>query len=453
MNKLILVNYSVGGIKTLEKKISLSFYKKTYRKGDNVAGYNVKGIYGMNGSGKSAIVTSVIILKNLLINPGYLNNPLVQKNLDEMVNKKRQELVIEVDFLSIVDDATELYRYKVIVARDDAGKFTIRYENMMIRPYSANKENWNTVFEVKNGSIIKVARNTDIIFEEEIKSKTVNILGKVSLCSIFMEKYFSRKIEVSDNNGKLFQGLCELFFLGEQLQVYMDKSDDHTDYFLCDYLYLDNKDNKSGISEFLKNLIEKNKEQLSVVSVGQNRLLKSQYEMFEETVKKMCSFIRIFKNDLLDIDIEKKEDKDSYICNLVMVYKDYSISAEFESSGIKKLINLYVYLNEMVNGGIVFIDEFDSNLHDVYLCALLEYLMEYGTGQLCFTTHNVGPMDILKKNKKSIDFLSVDQTIYQWTKSGNYSPSKLYRGGMIEGSPFNVDSIDFIGVFESKGDN
>ena len=25
--------------------------------------------------------------------------------------------------------------------------------------------------------------------------------------------------------------------------------------------------------------------------------------------------------------------------------------------------------------------------------------------------------------------------------------SKLYRNGMIEGSPFNVDSIDFIGVF------
>lgn len=105
----------------------------------------------------------------------------------------------------------------------------------------------------------------------------------------------------------------------------------------------------------------------------------------------------------------------------------------------------------MVNGGIVFIDELDSNLHDVYLCALLEYLMEYGEGQLCFTTHNIGPMDVLKKNKKSIDFLSVDHKIYSWTTSGNYSPSKLYRNGMIEGSPFNVDSIDFIGVFERRG--
>lgn len=110
---------------------------------------------------------------------------------------------------------------------------------------------------------------------------------------------------------------------------------------------------------------------------------------------------------------------------------------------------VHFHLNEMVEGGIVFIDEFDSNIHDVYLCALLEYLMEYGKGQLCFTTHNVGPMDVLKHHKKSIDFLSEDHEIYSWTTSGNYSPSKLYRNGMIEGSPFNIDSIDFIGIFGS----
>ena len=106
----------------------------------------------------------------------------------------------------------------------------------------------------------------------------------------------------------------------------------------------------------------------------------------------------------------------------------------------------------MVNGKIVFIDELDSNLHDVYLCALLEYLMEYGKGQLCFTTHNIGPMDILKKNKKSIDFLSSNHKVYSWTVNGHYSPAKMYREGMIEGSPFNVDSIDFIGIFESEED-
>ena len=141
------------------------------------------------------------------------------------------------------------------------------------------------------------------------------------------------------------------------------------------------------------------------------------------------------------IEIDKASAKELHPNNRQRVLRAIAI---YESTGIKKLIQLFVYLREMVKGGIVFIDEFDSNLHDVYLCALLEYL---GEGQLCFTTHNVGPMDILKQYNKSIDFLSEDHKIYPWTKRGNYSPSKLYRNGMIEGNPFNIDSIDFIGVF------
>ena len=132
-----------------------------------------------------------------------------------------------------------------------------------------------------------------------------------------------------------------------------------------------------------------------------------------------------------------------------MKYEGYSIDAEYESTGIKKLMALFPFFQKMADNSIVFIDELDSNLHDVYLCALLEYFMEYGRGQLCFTTHNIGPMDVLKRSKKSIDFLSNDGKVYSWTTSGNYSPSKLYRNGMIEGSPFNVDSVDFLSIFQT----
>ena len=203
------------------------------------------------------------------------------------------------------------------------------------------------------------------------------------------------------------------------------------------------KSKDSILNDFVKTDVD----YLNVITVTENIVNKDMYKYFENTVRDLYKFIHIFKTDLNNIEIDRKEDHDTYICNLIMVYASYKIYAEFESTGIKKLIKLYAYLREMVQGGSVFIDEFDSNLHDVYLCALLEYLMEYAQGQLCFTTHNVGPMDILKQHKKSIDFLSADSKIYPWTTNGNYSPSKLYRNGMIEGSPFNVDSIDFIGVF------
>lgn len=74
MQLIYLINYSVKGIKSLDEDVKLSFYKKTISKNPDMNGYNIKGIYGMNGSG---IVTSVKILKNILTDSGYLNNPII----------------------------------------------------------------------------------------------------------------------------------------------------------------------------------------------------------------------------------------------------------------------------------------------------------------------------------------------------------------------------------------
>ena len=198
--------------------------------------------------------------------------------------------------------------------------------------------------------------------------------------------------------------------------------------------------------EFMQTLEDGFKEFFA--NMGNKDILKAEYLLpiyIDELLQAGRVSVKVLDTNDKWFGVTYKEDKDYVVRSFAKLIED----AEYESTGIKKLIQLFAYLNEMVEGGIVFIDEFDSNIHDVYLCALLEYLMEYGKGQLCFTTHNVGPMDVLKHHKKSIDFLSEDHEIYSWTTSGNYSPSKLYRNGMIEGSPFNIDSIDFIGIFGS----
>ena len=451
MKDIFLVNYSVKGIKTLDKLVSLSFYKKTVSKLDDTQEYNVKGIYGMNGSGKSGIVTSVDILKNILINPGYLSNPIVQKNLDEIINKKLGELFIEADFIEGFGKILLYFRYKVILSKNKVGKYTISFEKLSFNKATSKNETMETVFEVVNGEVQSILKIDDKIFSEKILKCTINLLENTSMCALFYEKILISSIEENKKHKNLFFiSLCTLFIFGKKLHVYLDEADDHREYFINDTLwFMDETENNATETDILmKHFLGTDAELLNVIRVSENVVDKDMYEYFRTTVKKLYEFIHIFKSDLKDIEIDRKEDHNDYICNLIMVYDSYRIYAEFESTGIKKLIKLYAYLREMVQGGIVFIDEFDSNLHDVYLCALLEYLMNYAEGQLCFTTHNVGPMDILRQHKKSIDFLSIDGSIYSWIKSGHYSPSKLYRNGMIEGSPFNVDSIDFIGIFE-----
>lgn len=457
MKDIYLLSYSVKGIKTLDQLVSLSFYKKTILKDPDTQEYNVKGIYGMNGSGKSGIVTSVEILRNLLIDPGYLNNPIAQKNLDAIINKRTKELFIEADYMVKAGMRVMLFRYTVILSKDAAGKYTISYERLANKKVTSKSESMETIFEVSGGEIVFIyGRKEQDEFSSAVLKKTMNLLPTASMCALFYEKFLVPAMNDYQNKiNILWASIYILYFFGKKIHVYLDQSDDHREYVTRNSLecYDDSEKYKVEINSLINSFLKMDNDCLNVISDTGNIVSKKMYGDFEKTIHKLCKFLHIFKPDLQDIRIDKKDNRDLWICDLVMIYESYNIHAEFESTGIKKLIKLFAYLNEMVHGGIVFIDEFDSNLHDVYLCALLEYLMEYGEGQLCFTTHNVGPMDVLKQHKKSIDFLSEDHKVYPWTKSGNYSPSNLYRRGMIEGSPFNVDSIDFIGVFGSGGED
>ncbi len=451
MKGIYLINYSVKGIKALDEWIHLSFYKKSISKNFSVRKYNIKGIYGTNGAGKSGIMTSFKILRSLILDITYLNNPLVQKQLDEIVNKKTKTLEYKVDFLINYEDGLRLYNYQIQISKNDLYNWGISEESLRFKKATSHRADMRLMFEVDNSEIVFLS--TDNKMAKSLIEQTKNLLSTATLCAMAVNlarrikdnRYFDMLI----NNGILFLSL-----FGFSIFVYLDSEDDHTDYFINEIV---NQERESVQFDKIFELIEhkgKLKSQLpQLISVTSMSIPEKNILDFEKQVADLEVFLKIFKKDLLKIDIEKKKDKDTFRCELVMNYEGYSVNAEFESTGIKKLIRLFSYLQKMVEGNIVFIDELDSNLHDVYLCALLEFLMEYGKGQLCFTTHNIGPMDILKQNNNSIDFLSVNKNVYSWTKNGNYSPSRLYKNGMIEGSPFNIEPFDFIGAFNYEEDD
>lgn len=449
MKDIYLVSYSVSGIKTIDQLVTLSFFKKTITANPDTQDYNVKGLYGINGSGKSGIIASVDILKNLLVNPGYLNNPLSQKHLEAMINKKTGKLFIRAEYIARQCEELQFFRYEVTLTQETSGKYVISVEELTSRKATSKRDSMETIFKVSDGELVAFKKNEETSLLNDIQKKTINLLATASMSALIYSdrliSYFCFFNSLEKKIGNPFFSLIQLGRLGRKLYVYLDASDEHKEYFMNE----PERKNPSS-NTLMKQFSETNNSQFHMINVAENSVSKIWYDNFEKTVRKLYDFLRIFKSDLKGIEIDRKEDHDNYVCSLIMVYDSYKIHAEFESTGIKKLIRLFAYLKEMVGGGIVFIDEFDSNLHDVYLCALLEYLMDYGEGQLCFTTHNVGPMDVLRHHKKSIDFLSEDHKIYPWTTNGNYSPSKLYRSGMIEGSPFNVDSIDFISVFSPE---
>ena len=435
---LYLLSLNISGIKNIEKEIRIDFYKKTIDKNFNPDNYRIKAIYGENGSGKTGIVTAVQILREIILNSNYLNESSNQTFLEEIVNKKTHLLHLECEFFRTYSKTMQVYQYSVEVSNKKADRFVLVNEKLSQKIITSKNAKYDLIYECKNGELQYYKGTPSLL--EDLKGYTANLLSKSTFAS-FSLGYFLQLGQKDVERIQLGVPAISVFILGLSMVARLESEDQHLT-FLIQASMKDNLIDKE-VLKTIYDLIYKDNQENSVTS---QRISKTKFKEYKNKIKQMERFLQLFKNDIKSVDIEKQEDKDFYRCRLLINYEGYRVDQEFESTGIKKLIRLFESLQAAANGDIVFIDEMDSNINDIYLCKLIEFMMLYGKGQLCFTTHNTSPMAVLKKGKKSIDFLSNDNRIVPWTTNGNYQPDSLYKQGMIAYLPFNIEAEDFIGV-------
>mgnify|MGYP004471762421 CR=1 FL=1 len=432
-----MLKLRVCGIKNIERPVEINFYKKTINNDFDPEKHRIKAIYGENGSGKTAIIQSVKILQNLLIDKSYLADNDTQRSLVEIVNKKIGKGFIETEFYTNLEDEKYIFRYYVSFTVKDDERIYITEEHLEQKNGKYSKNSYSTVFHTQGGGLLEFG---DPEMYEFFKDKTQNLLDKQTFATCLIDR---RDIPQKYRTNEQFLFQMILFIFAMSLSISIDAEDSHASYVMRKKI---NEIDETSIENFGMDFINQVKEKV-LTSRGDERLIpKKIYASYEEQVRRLCEFVKIFKPELVDIEIEKKDYDQFYKCNLKMVYEDYTLDKEFESRGIKKMMDLFNYLNTASNGGIVFIDELDSNINDVYLDKIIEYFVYYGRGQLCFTSHNLSPMTVLKRNKNAINFISSINTVHTWTKKGNLSPENAYKNGFIEDSPFNVDPSDFLGI-------
>lgn len=439
-----LRNISIKGIKNLCNEVELVFSKKEIQKFSELRNYNIKTIYGPNGSGKTALVHAFQVLRDIIIANGYLYDPDNAKYLYELMNKVCKTIEIKADFFHAnEDEKPTIYTYEIKIAYKNSS-FEIVYEKYAKKTSEYAKE--KIIVESVNGGFVAYD------LEKSLKDKFTNLLKKRSFAEIFLELF---KKDLDDNDEITvdlqagFKSIEPLYQFVFGTRVILDSKDNH-------FPALTHTTEK--LLEVLK-FRQENKELIKIAEeTGYNTKLLTEVELkdYKEEAKKKEKFIKLFKPNIKAIKVESKlvktseEEEDVYTVNDFIDYGDYSIDIELESVGIKKLMNLYTSLKHLSIGGILVIDELDSHINDVYLVKLIEYISEYSNGQLIFTTHNVSPMESLKSKKNSIDFMSISGKLTSWTQIGNYSPSKLYKKGMVQGLPFNIEAEVFLGVFSNE---
>lgn len=435
-----LRNISIKGIKNLCNEVELFFSKKEIKNFTELRNYNIKTIYGPNGSGKTALVHAFQVLRDIIIENGYLYDPDNAKYLYELMNKVCRTIEIKADFFHAKEGGKpEIYTYEINIAYKNAS-FEIVYEKYAKKASEYAKE--KIIIESENGGIVSYD------LEKSLKDKFTNLLKKRSFAEVFFEMFrkgFDDHGEIDVDLEKGFKAIEPLYQFVFGTRVILDAKDNHIPAL-------------THTTEKLLDILKFRQENQELVKVaeetGYNTKLLSEEELkdYKEEAKKKTTFIKLFKPNIKNIKVESKlvkssQDEAVYTVNDFIDYGDYIIDIELESVGIKKLMNLYASLKHLSIGGILVIDELDSHINDIYLVKLIEYISEYSKGQLIFTTHNVSPMETLKSKKNSIDFMSMSGKLTSWTQIGNYSPVKLYKKGMVQGLPFNIEADAFLGVF------
>lgn len=429
-----LLSITLSGIKNIEKPVTLNFYKKTIDKNFDPVKYRVKAIYGENGAGKTALITGINIFREIILKNTYLADSANQRLLSELINKKSNCFSFECEYLIQNDQLLQVFRYSFSIAKNESARFKLCSEKLEKKNGNSANNVYHMVFSIEKGDIVEGKFGTR---DEYIRKAAINLLKERP----FIRATLGELTENIESDFETAFNIISIMILAIDLKVYLVREDRHTSYIFSKQVRLDDV---SFPYDDLMQLLRTSDDFIS--NDDMNHVPKIIFDLYKEKVKKMTGFIQLFKRDLTDIEIDRKDNGDYYDCELVMNYDGYKINCEFESTGVRKLITLYNSLDAAVSGSIVFIDEMDANLNDVYLYRLIEYFVHYGKGQLCFTTHNIGPMDALQDMKNSIEFLSNDNVLTTWTKRGNSTPESCYRNGLIENLPFNISAEDFLSI-------
>jgi AAA15 family ATPase/GTPase len=449
--KAYLLRLKTMGLKNLEHEVCLNFADETIPERIEPKNQNVKAIYGLNGAGKTALIASVDLAKKIITEKGYI--PRMQKAyFDQLFNKKSPKFVFRADF-AIYDETKDnevidVFSYDLEVDPSStlsSNGYGIKSESLALAKGRTLNEQTKPVFSVKKG-ILSFSEADDPL-NQELRAKTMNLLVDSSLSSLFVSLVQASAFPYEDatkKSSELFVGCLALFVFGASLTVFLENEDQHQSY----------RSDALAILQKMKMMKAENFQSLflsalsqSPLSSGEQVIEKKALPDFEKAIGQLTAFVKMFKPELKRIDLDKKIDGSLYHIRKIFVYPDYTVDSEFESAGIKKMMALFSYFKQVNDGQIVFIDEMDASLHDVYLCKLLDYFSEFAKGQLCFTTHNIGPMSHLADKKHSLDFLGNENYLASWVKNAHYQPYIQYPDGMIKGSPFNFESFDFLPIF------
>lgn len=374
---------------------------------------NLSAIYGPNGTGKTAIIEVLDIMKSYFTNPFIKDNTLKEKIL-KGISFGEKNLIISIIF------SINQFDYKILI---EFNKFND--EALYVSREELSLKEINSRRKFKN--IVKILNSEDLLSPEIYIENSIKNNFDILKKSVFKEieggakrfinefsnlsSYLSLIIKYSNSNEK------ELISIPKELGLVITEFSKIQKIFLNMVIITLEEQALYNLNLLIPMNIHTNDVHGTLAvnyrdSKG-NIYSEKEAKILEDTVKEINSiFSTIIPNSKLSTErkVDRLEGEELKIGVNIYVEKDgRKLLLDQESTGIIKLVSLLSIILYYIKDkeAIVAIDEFDIHIFEYLLALFLEKISLHAKGQLIFTAHNLLPME--KLDKESIIISTKDE--------------------------------------------
>ena len=365
------------------------------------------GIYGQNGSGKTAVIDALNILRNIV------SGKELDKEIESLIRATEDRIQLSFTFhieqKREIESKSFLVSYTINVGKLDNNKLCVTKEKVLFSQLVEEKWSSQKVlidYDIEYGeNVIKPKYR----YNEIIKNKE-HILG-LNLAKALSQKVSTSFIFSSETLNILNDSLeKDLILILQSIKFFTQLN---LIIFSNNHLSVVNMNEIIPLSIRLENEEDLITGAVAVKLFEQSVIDKEKFKVLSDVMDQINIVINALIPDL-NISIMNYGDQlmdDGKIgvkVELISIRKDLTIPLKCESDGIKKIISILSALIAMYNNPSIClaIDELDAGIFEYLLGELLEVLQKNAKGQFIFTSHNLRALE--KMNKDSILFTTTN---------------------------------------------
>ena len=395
---------------------------------------DIIGLYGQNGSGKTALIEALWILKHTIL------GETLPDDSKEYIYQGEEEAVMKVVFgLQLKEEKYQIF-YEMAIKKQEDNKTLISREDLSYK--KLEDEGWS----YKRGIISHNLEDKENILSPQQNYNLLTSGNKEKKVDVKVAKELAKKEETS------------FIFSQEMLNIYKDVEEfkEFTDIIIALQYYTRLnlfviRNSRSGMINanimipLCFQVSDSNKIEGGDLVITLSKPTKvPESELI--TVTNVIDHLNVVLKEIIpDLKIKIKEygeelnDKGNKVIKIELLAerKDITIPLRYESDGIKKIISILSAMIAMFNKPTIClaVDELDAGVFEYLLGEILEIIQNRAKGQLIFTSHNLRPLE--KLHKESLIFTTTNPENryirFSNVKTTNNLRNFYYRGIKLGG--------------------